>query len=111
MKVRLLLENTIEEYMDNHSNSIIHFENWLETIKYADWEKPLDITTAFSANLIGGGSNRVIFDIGGNGRNSHRIICEYMFGLKFVRLYVNWIGTHEEYNALSEKDKKTISIY
>lgn len=112
MRVRLLLRDTIEDYIVNHANSKIHFNNWLESIiERADWNEPKDVTSAFSANLLGAGSNRVIFDIGGNGRNAHRMICEYMFGLKYVRLYVNWIGTHEEYNVLTDKEKRTISIY
>ncbi len=111
MRVRLLRKDTIEDYATNHANSRIHFNNWLKLLKHADWDGPQDITTAFAGNLLGAGSNRVIFDIGGNGRNSHRMICEYMFGIKLVRLYVNWIGTHEEYNALTPLEKKKIDIY
>ena len=111
MKVRLSRVDTVEDYSKSHSNAGVYFRNWLDAIEEADWEEPADITSAFSGNLLGGGSNRVVFDIGGNGRNSHRMICEYAFGLKLVRLYVNWIGSHERYNALSNKDKLTISVY
>lgn len=93
-------------------------ENWLTAIRNADWKEPGDITKSINGNLLGNGSDRVVFDLGGNGSNAFRIICEYLFncpyrkeGVKKVHLYVNWIGTHEEYNRLSEKDKLTIEIF
>lgn len=115
MKVRLFLEETIEEFAENHANGKKHFDGFLTAIKKADWQEPIDITTSIRANLIANGSNRVVFDIGGNGNNAFRIICEYLFGCYYkksksykVHLYVNWIGTHEEYNALTEEQKRTI---
>ena len=117
MRVRLFRQDTIEEFVDNHGNGKKHFIGWLQTLKYADWEEPGDITFSLKGNLLGGGSNRVVFDVGGNGRNAFRIICEYKFdcpynnGVRKVHLYVNWIGTHEEYNTLSANEKLTVSDY
>lgn len=118
MKVRLFRQDTIEEFAENHANGKKHFKGFLTAIKYADWEEPADITNTVKGNLLGNGSNRVVFDIGGNGSNAFRIICEYKFGLYYkkidvfkVHLYVNWIGTHEAYNKIGEKEKLTISIY
>jgi len=116
MKVKLFLQETIEEFADRHANGRLHFKNFLTAIKNADWLEPTDITNTVKGNLLGNGSDRVVFDIGGNGRNAYRIICGYKFGLYYrksqtykAHLYVNWVGTHEEYNSLSEKDKLTIS--
>lgn len=111
MKVRLLRRDTIESFAEKHANGRIHFDNWLFAIDYADWTVPQDITCTYKGNLLGNSSNRVVFDLGGNGRNAFRMICEYMFGKKHVHLYVNWIGTHEEYNTLSNDSKRTVSIY
>lgn len=111
MRVRLQLKLTVEKFADNHSNGKRHFYKWLASIENADWEEPKDMLETYSGNLLGNGSNRIIFDIGGNGSNAYRIICEYMFGRKLVRLYVNWIGTHEEYNSLTPLQKRTISNY
>jgi len=109
MKVRLLTSATIEDFVLNHANGKKHFDKWLEGIKTTDWLEPVDITHWFNANLLG--SNRVVFDIGGNGRNAFRMICTYDFGRKFVQLYVNWIGTHEEYNRLTNEVKMTVWAY
>ena len=118
MRIRLFRKDTIEEFAESHSNGKRHFIGWLNSIKYIEWEQPIDITSSLNGNLLGNGSNRVVFDIGGNGRNAFRIICSYLFGCKYkrgtikkVHLYVNWIGTHEEYNSLTEKEKLTVSQY
>src|SRR6478752_2571333 len=103
MKVKLLTYDTIDDFIIEHANGKKHFENWMLNIKTTDWEEPLDIVKNFSANLLG--ANRVVFDLGGNGRNSFRMICTYHFGMNRVRLYVNWLGTHEEYNSLDNKMK------
>ena|SRR5690606_10401829 len=108
MRVRLLKEETVLNFALKHANVESHFQAWLEKIDYADWAEPLDISNTFNSNLIG--DNRVVFDIGGNGRNACRIISEFSFGRKFVHLYINWIGTHEAYNNLSNNDKRIIDI-
>lgn len=114
MKVRLLKEETIHDFIAGHANGKKLFTAWLQVLKYADWDTPADITQSLNGNLLG--SNRVVFDIGGNGRNAFRMICEYKFNCPYketfrVHLYVNWIGTHEEYNVLSTDDKLSIDKY
>jgi mRNA interferase HigB len=117
MKVRLLRPDTVEEFAEDHANGASLFKGWLKTIREADWDEPNDIRLSTKSNLLGNGSTRVVFDIGGNGPNSYRIICEYLFGCQYknsvkkVHLYVNWIGTHEKYNDLTEQEKLTISRY
>ncbi len=111
MRVRLIKRTTVDHFAKEHANGKIHFDSWLLIIKFADWLEPADITNSCKGNLIGGSSNRVVFDLGGNGRNSFRIICEYKFGIKYVHLYVNWIGTHEKYNSLTQEDRKTIDRF
>ena len=118
MKVRLFLQETIEDFADNHSNGRKLFVAWLTAIKNAEWEEPIDITKTVKGNLLSNGSNRVVFDLGGNSSNAFRIICSYKFRFYYkksdtykIHLYVNWIGTHEEYNRLTEVQKLIISTY
>lgn len=111
MKVRLLRKDTIKDFAREHANGEIHFNNFLEHLKYADWVRAEDITFTINGNLLGNGSDRVVFDLGGNGKNAFRVICKYAFGRKLVRLYVLWMGTHEEYNALTSNDKLTVWDY
>jgi len=108
MKVRLLRKDTIEDFANAHANGRNHFENFLFILKYADWVVPADIKRSYPGNLLSNGSDRVVFDVGGNGRNAFRVICKYAFGRKLIRLYVVWIGTHEEYNNLTPNYKLTV---
>jgi mRNA interferase HigB len=98
MKVNLIKKKTIYDYVINHSNGKNDFDRWLALILNANWNEPNDIRQLFpSADILGNGINRVIFNIGGN---KFRLIASYYFGKKSVRLYVKWIGTHGEYDGL-----------
>lgn len=110
MKVHLIKKKTIEEYVVANARSKSSFKLWLISISYSDWDKPDDIIATFgAADLLGNGSNRVVFDIGGN---NYRMICKYQFGENKVRLYVKWIGTHAQYTQLCNSNKQyTINAY
>jgi mRNA interferase HigB len=53
--------------------------------------------------LLGNGSKKVVFDIGGN---NFRMICSYSIGRKEFHLFVNWIGTHAEYDKLCKNNEQ-----
>ena len=110
MKVRLIKRITIEKFSEQHADSRGAFSMWLAFIKYADWTIPENIQDTFgSADLLGNGSNRVVFNIAGN---HYRMICKYHFGATRVHLYVKWIGTHTAYSKLcKEKEQYTVNIY
>ena len=110
MKVHLIKELTIRNYITKHSGSKNSFNEWLSKIKFADWKIPGDIKKTFSsADLLGSGSFRVVFDIAGN---NFRMICKYGFGRNELHLFVCWIGTHAEYDKLCNQEKQySINIY
>lgn len=110
MKVHLIRKETIESFVEANARSKPSFAVWLTAVKYADWNAPSDIKQTFgSADLIGGGSNRVVFDIGGN---NYRMICKYAFGERQVHLFICWIGTHTEYDELCDNNEQyTITNY
>lgn len=106
MRVRLIKRKSIEDFAIRNARSRSSFRLWLASLKHADWAKPGDITETFgSADLLGNGSNRVVFDIAGN---NYRIICKYHFGITKLHLYVKWIGTHAEYTKLCDGNKQYI---
>lgn len=107
MKVHLVKKKTIRNYAVENPGSKIPFEEWLFKLKKSDWDKPVDIKNTYrTADILGKGSLRVIFDIGGN---NYRMICKYAFAEKEVHLFVCWIGTHAEYDKLCA-DKKQCYI-
>lgn len=110
MKVHLIKKETLEIFADNNARSRISLEDWLAKVKAAEWESPEDILYTFrTADLLGNGSDRVIFDIAGN---HYRMICKYWFGTRKVHLYIKWIGTHAAYSKLCKrKDQYTIDSF
>lgn len=110
MKVRLIKKRSIEEFVLQNAGSKIAFGTWLTLLKMADWNIPGDIQSLFAtSDLLGNGSNRVVFDIAGN---QYRIICKYQFIESKVILYIKWIGSHAEYSKLCKEQKQfTINKY
>jgi mRNA interferase HigB len=110
MHIHLIKEKTIRNYVLSNSQSHIPFEEWLSKVRKADWNKPKDIQDTFkTADLLGKGSMRVVFDIGGN---NYRMICKYVFGTTEAHLFVCWIGTHAAYDKLCGAQKQySINIY
>jgi len=98
MRVHLLKEQSIEDYITINNQCRIPFKQWQFRVKSADWAMPSDILQTFNdADLLGKGSRKIVFNIGGN---KYRMVCQYNFGRKKVHLYINWIGTHNEYTRL-----------
>ena len=110
MKVHLIKKQAIEDYVKRNARSKASFEIWLSIINQADWSEPREITSTFnSADILGRGSDRIVFNIGGN---NYRLICKYHFGVRMVHLFVKWIGNHAEYSKLCDEEKQyDISAY
>lgn len=110
MRIHLIKELTIRTFSQANARSRTSLEDFLQKLKYANWEKPTDMADTFNGtDLLGKGSNRVIFNIGGN---TYRVICKYHFGEKEVHLFVCWIGTHAEYTKLcDDKLQYTINLF
>ena len=110
MRIHLIKELSINNFCEEHQDRGVSFGKWLTKIKYVDWERPSDIKLTFNtAYILGRGSSRVVFNIGGG---NYRMICKYYFGLKNIHLYVCWIGTHAEYSVVCNKGLQfTINTY
>lgn len=101
MKIRLVKKRTLESYAQHHPFSRVALKNWWLKVQYADWDRPADIQKLFpSADLLGNGSDRVVFNINGN---NYRLICKYWFDITKVHLYIKWIGTHALYTQLCKQ--------
>lgn len=104
MRVHLIKKQSIEDFILEYAKSRSAFENWLTIIKRVDWEEPNDIISTFNhADILGKGSDRVIFNIAGN---NYRMICKYHFGKTKIHLFVKWIGTHAQYDKLCNEGKQ-----
>lgn len=110
MKVHLIKRESIEAFVKQNAQSRSSFDEWIFKLKYADWEIPIDMQSTFpSTDILGNGSNRAVFDIGGN---KYRMIVKYAFGDKQVHLFICWIGTHSQYDKLCKTGEQYwVSIF
>lgn len=110
MRVRLVKRKSIEDFVTKNAQSRTPFAIWLTLVKQANWKTVADLKQTFgSADLLGNGSYRVVFNIGGN---TYRMICSYHFGRTAVYMYVKWIGTHAAYDKLCSKNGQyTVNQY
>lgn len=106
----MIKKQSILNYTDRHASGKSSFRNWMTAIKFAEWFTPEDIKQTFgTSDLLGNGSNRVVFNIGGN---NYRLICKYYFSANQVHLFVCWIGTHAEYDELCSSGKQfTVNVF
>ncbi len=64
MKVHLIKKQTIEDYVLSNSQSKSAFEIWISTLRRVSWDEPNEIVKTFnSADILGKGINRVVFNI------------------------------------------------
>ena len=106
MIVNLIKAKSVRAYAYRHASSIGSFEEWIDKVNNADWDRPEDMRRTFaSVDYLGGGSSWVVFDIGGN---QYRIICSYYFNpeIETATLFVKWIGTHAQYDKLCNRNKQ-----
>jgi len=110
MKIHLIKEESLVEYAKHNARSKVSLNEFTSKLKDTDWNQPIDMKSTFnSADILGKGSERVIFNIGGN---EYRVICKYYFGKTKIHLYVKWIGTHTEYTKICEQEQQyTVSKY
>ena len=110
MTIHLIRKDTIELYSTQNAQSRDAFEEWMSKLKNADWVSSADMKSSFaSVDLLGNGSSRAVFDIGGN---KYRLIGKYAFGEKQVHLFICWIGSHAEYDKLCKMNNQyTVNLY
>jgi mRNA interferase HigB len=110
MHIHLIRKASIEEFCILNAQSRGPFEEWLTKLKLANWASTYDMKKTFpSVDLLGNGSSRAVFDIGGN---KYRLIGKYAFGDKQVHLFICWIGTHADYDKIGMLNEQyKINIY
>lgn len=115
--VQIISEKNIKEFMCLHPEHAESLKAWMSIIKQCTWEKPQDIVETFgkkAVDILRNSNRRVIIDVRGN---KIRIIVQYKFYInlenqKKTRLYIKWIGSHNEYDKLCKKNLQySIDIY
>jgi mRNA interferase HigB len=92
--VRVIAKRTLREFWAKHPDAQGSLAAWYRDAEAATWREPADIK-ARVASVSFVGSDRVVFNIGGN---KYRLVARvvYAFGL----VYVRFVGTHAAYDAI-----------
>ena|SRR5258708_4224325 len=97
--MRIIAVSTLREFWNRPGRSDAEqpLRTWVHIVRAADWSRPTDIKLLFnSADVVA--NDRVVFDIGGN---KYRLVAAVHY--RGRRVYVRFIGTHAEYDAINAK--------
>ena len=97
--MRIVAKKALVLFYTEHAGAKTALEEWYEKASKADWEDFSQIKKTFnSADAVG--NKRVVFNIKGN---QYRLVALVLFKLKMV--YVRFVGTHEQYDRITDIDK------
>lgn len=95
--MRVIAKKTLRQFWAQKGNTDAQgpLEAWHDEAAAATWKTPQDIKNLHaSASFIG--SNRVVFNIGGN---KYRLIVEVQYAAEIV--WVKFVGTHAQYDRIN----------
>jgi mRNA interferase HigB len=92
--VRIVSKATLVKFWSKRPSSRQALQTWFEDASHAQWKNPHDIKLRYaSASFVG--SNRIVFNIKGN---DYRLVVAAAY--KFGALYIKFVGTHAQYDAI-----------
>jgi mRNA interferase HigB len=92
--MHIIARKRLKEYGRKYREAEEYLEAWYADAKKADWQKPTDITDAYSnARTIP--NDRVVFNIKGN---KYRLVVVVLYNSR--RVLVRWFGKHSEYDKI-----------
>ncbi len=93
--MRVLSRKTLQDCWKPHPPAEEPLRRWFKEAEAASWSGPSDIKAVYaSASFVG--TDRVVFNIGGN---SYRLIVRIDY--KYKILFVRFVGTHREYDDVN----------
>lgn len=99
--MRVISIATLREFWDANPEAEQPLKAWLDEARQAKWSSPPEIKENYrSASVLN--SRRVVFNIKGN---DYRLIVAIAY--RFSAVYVKFIGTHRQYDAI---DANTVEM-
>jgi mRNA interferase HigB len=91
-----LIRREWHNYIQRYAAARKALDVFAATVERSAWRHPQDVKDTFrTASIIGGGSDRVVFNIKGN---DFRLIVRIDYARQIVD--VRWFGTHAEYDRI-----------
>ena len=96
--MRVIAVSTLRAFWERHPDAEQPLKAWYEEATGASWSQPADIKAHYrSASVLK--NRRVVFS------NDYRLIVVIAYKLQIV--YVKFVGTHKEYDAV---DAETVEM-
>ena len=98
--MRIIAKSRLRQYWEKSGNekSQFYLNEWYHFCVKMKWSTPQDVNNTFRhASFLG--NNRVVFNVKGN---DYRIVCAMDYPRQ--AMYIKFVGTHDEYNAINAKE-------
>ncbi len=92
--MRIIARKALSDYWSTVPAAKAGLEAWFHEVKASDWSSPVDIKSSYgNASILKGG--RAVFNVCGN---RYRLVV--WINYEFRTVYIRFIGTHSEYDAI-----------
>jgi mRNA interferase HigB len=92
--MRVVSRSTLVRFWGKHPETKVPLQRWFKLTHAADWKSMDDVQKAFpSAKVVN--RERVRFEVGGG---NYRLIAAFHFPSRAT--FINFIGTHAEYDRI-----------
>ena len=96
--MRVIAKRPLREFWERHPTARGPLRAWFREVEREDWDTPVAVKAKYrNASIVGG--DRVVFNVKGN---AFRLVVRIDYAHRVV--YVRFIGTHAEYDAVNVKE-------
>lgn len=96
MALHIISVSTLKAFWEQYPDAEGPLRAWHSELKKASYQKPNEVIADYPmADTVK--NNRIVFNIC---HNKYRLVT--LFRYKYKRVYVRFIGTHKEYDAIKD---------
>jgi mRNA interferase HigB len=96
--MRIITKKRLEDFCALYPDATIPLKFWYDVIKNNNFYTPQAVIAVFNtADYVG--NNRIVFNIS---RNKYRLIAKFEFHPKAQLVFIKFVGTHREYDAIED---------
>lgn len=98
--MRIIARRALREFCEerSHRDAEQPLRAWFAEVRRAAWRTPADVKAAYrNASFVG--SDRVVFNIGGN---KYRLVVAVKYSAQIV--FIRFVGTHADYDDIDVEE-------
>jgi mRNA interferase HigB len=99
--MRIITKKRLEDFIKEHPDAKTSLKFWYDIVATNNFYSVQEVIQVFNtADYVG--NERLVFNIA---RNKYRLIAKFRFHARAQRVYIRFIGTHSEYDKITEIEK------